>query len=155
MNKCVFTPFSSSKRGPIKTLIGYLLEKLSDFGVISKFEVLRERLINRDYFDHKLRFKNLDNKLNNLLQEFNKFRKAIVQFKKCLRFGSVDSLMNEELYSDINLLIGKCYINLGNYNTALLYLEKSKTLAEKLEELNTLSPELKISSYLLKYFSLD
>ena len=51
-----------SKEESIKILIGYLPEKLSDFGVLSKFEALRERLIKRDYFDQKSRFKDFDMK---------------------------------------------------------------------------------------------
>ena len=55
LTKCGFIPVSFSKKEPIEILIGYLPEKLSDFGVLSKFEALQERLIKRDYLDQKPR----------------------------------------------------------------------------------------------------
>ena len=53
LTKCGFIPVNFSKKKPIKILIGYLPEKLSDFGVLSKFEALCERLIKRDFFNQK------------------------------------------------------------------------------------------------------
>ena len=40
LERCGFLPVSMAKSGPIKKLIGYLPGKLSDFGVLSKFEAL-------------------------------------------------------------------------------------------------------------------
>ena len=60
LNTGGFIPVIFSNQEPIKILIGYLPEKLSDFGVLSKFETLRERLVKKGYFDHKSRFKILD-----------------------------------------------------------------------------------------------
>ncbi len=53
MEQSGFIPIQVPKYGPIKILIGFLPFKLSDFGLLSKFQVLYLKLEKRDFFNTK------------------------------------------------------------------------------------------------------